>query len=57
MKNIKLIVLTIVAALSTSVWAEKTYTFDDGVALETDWNVELTGEDLPVRSPITLVVR
>ena len=46
MKNIKLIVLAIVAALSTSVWAQKTYTFDDGVALENDWNVELTGEGL-----------
>lgn len=39
MKNIRFIVLTIAALLSTSVWAQKTYTFDDGVALATDWTV------------------
>ena len=46
MRNIKLLAFAFFAALSTSVWADKTYTFDDGVALETDWNVELTGEGL-----------
>ena len=39
MKNIRFIILTFLAALSTSVWAQKTYTFDDGVALATDWTV------------------
>ena len=41
MKSIQIIVLAIIAALSTSVYAQttKTYTFDDGVALETDWTV------------------
>lgn len=40
MRNIKLLALTFITALSTSIWAQKTYTFDDGVALETDWTVE-----------------
>ena len=44
MRNIKLIVLTIATALSTNLWAQKTYTFDDGVALDTDWKVESVGE-------------
>lgn len=39
MKNIRFIILTFLAALSTSGWAQKTYTFDDGVALSTDWTV------------------
>ena len=39
MKNIKLLALTFITALSTSIWAQKTYTFDDGVALATDWTV------------------
>lgn len=39
MRNIKLIVLTIATALSANLWAQKTYTFDDGVALDTDWTV------------------
>lgn len=40
MKNCKFIVLTFLALLSTAAFAEeKKYTFDDGVALETDWNV------------------
>ncbi len=39
MRNIKLLALTFITALSTSIWAQKTYTFDDGVALATDWTV------------------
>lgn len=39
MKNIRFIIFTFLAALSTSGWAQKTYTFDDGVALATDWTV------------------
>ncbi len=39
MKNIRFIIFTFLAALSTSGWAQKTYTFDDGVALSTDWTV------------------
>lgn len=41
MKGIKFIVLAFLAALSTTVLAQKTYTFDDGVALETDWTVTM----------------
>lgn len=44
MKNIKFISLVLFAALSTNVLAQKTYTFDDGVALETDWTV---AKDVP----------
>jgi len=39
MRNIKLLALTFITALSTSIGAQKTYTFDDGVALATDWTV------------------
>lgn len=41
MKNIKFIVLAIITAFSTSIYAQttKTYTFDDGVDLATDWTV------------------
>lgn len=39
MRNIKFFILTIFAALTTGVVAQKTYTFDDGVALATDWTV------------------
>ena len=39
MRNIKLLAFVFIAALSTSIRAQKTYTFDDGVALETDWTV------------------
>ena len=39
MRNIKFFILTIFAALTTGVVAQKTYTFDDGVALTTDWTV------------------
>ena len=39
MRNIKLLVLTVLATLSSSVFAQKTYTFDDGVPLTTDWTV------------------
>ena len=37
MKNIKFVVLAVLATLCTSILAQKKYTFDDGVALETDW--------------------
>ena len=40
MRNIKLLAFVFIAALSTSIWAQKTYTFDDGVALATDWTVD-----------------
>ena len=46
MKNFRFIVLALIATLCTSIWAQKTYTFDDGVALENDWTVELTGDGL-----------
>ena len=39
MKNIKFVVLAVLATLCTSILAQKKYTFDDGVALETDWTV------------------
>ncbi len=39
MRNIKLLAFVFIAALSTSIRAQKTYTFDDGVALATDWTV------------------
>ncbi|MBR4431800.1 MAG: hypothetical protein IKS76_01205, partial [Paludibacteraceae bacterium] len=39
MKSIRFFVLTLIAALCSTLFAQKTYTFDDGVALETDWTV------------------
>lgn len=41
MRNIKFFILTIFAAFTTGVVAQKTYTFDDGVALDTDWTVKI----------------
>lgn len=43
MKSIKFIVVAIFAALNLNIVAQttKTYTFDDGVALATDWNADL----------------
>ena len=39
MKSIRFFVLTLISALCSTLFAQKTYTFDDGVALETDWTV------------------
>lgn len=52
MKNIKFLVLALFAVLSTSIIAQdvKKYTFDDGVALETDWKVE---KDVPSEGAAT----
>ena len=39
-KNKEIILIAIACLLATNLFAQKTYTFDDGVALETDWTVE-----------------
>ena len=39
-KNQKIFLIAIACLLATNLFAQKTYTFDDGVALETDWTVE-----------------
>lgn len=38
-KNKKIFLIAIVCLLATNLFAQKTYTFDDGVALTTDWTV------------------
>ena len=38
-KNKKIFLIAIACLLATNLFAQKTYTFDDGVALATDWTV------------------
>lgn len=38
-KNKKIFLIAIACLLATNLFAQKTYTFDDGVALTTDWTV------------------